>query len=45
MYFNEGGEWKMGDGSQLTYSGDMAKDIDGALKEILAKPKLQLPKS
>ena len=45
MYFNEGGEWKMGDGSQLTYGGDMAKDIDGALKEILAKPKLQLPKS
>ncbi len=45
MFYNEDGEWKMGDGSQLTYSGDMAGNIDEAIKEMLAKPKLQLPKS
>jgi hypothetical protein len=43
LFHNEGGEWKMGDGTQLNYSGDMAKDYDGALKEILANPKVQLP--
>jgi uncharacterized protein YxeA len=45
MFYNEDGEWKMGDGSQHTYSGDLAKDIDGAFKAFLANPKLQLPKS
>jgi len=45
MFYNEDGEWKMGDGSQHTYSGDLAKDIDGAFKDFLANPKLQLPKS
>lgn len=44
MFHKENGEWKLGDGTQLTYSGDMAKDFDGALKEILANPKLQFPK-
>jgi hypothetical protein len=43
LFHKEGGEWKLGDGTQLNYSGDMAKDYDGALKEILANPKVQMP--
>ena len=44
MFHNEGGEWKMGEGTQLTYGGDKAKDIDGTFKEIRSNPKMQLPK-
>lgn len=43
LFHKEGGEWKLGDGAQLNYAGDMAKDYDGALKEILANPKVQMP--
>lgn len=43
LFHKEGGKWKLGDGTQLNYSGDMAKDYDGALKEILANPKVQMP--
>ncbi len=44
MFYDEDGEWKMGDGTQGTYAGDLAKDFDGALKEVLSNPKLRLPK-
>jgi uncharacterized protein YxeA len=45
MFYNEDGEWKMGDGSQHTFSGDLAKDIDSAFKDFIANPKLQLLKN